>query len=184
MPQTGPLTPDGKARSSQNAIKHGLYSASLVVADETLAGWQAFLDAFVDSFHPGTGAETELACRAASILWRLRRVPIAEANLAARDAAREALNAERRARFRKDGKDPEFPETYYASVLPSADPGEPPPLPIPDAGHLEVLSRYENRLHRQLDRTLRQLTVLQSFRRRDRPPLPAAEGEYPTKKKE
>jgi len=184
MPQTGPRTPEGKARSSQNAVKHGLYSSALVVADEMLADWQAFLDAFVESLRPEPGAETELACRAASILWRLRRVPAAEANLTARDAAREALRAERRARFRKDGKDPELPETYYASVLPSADPGEPPPLPIPNADNLEVLSRYENRLHRQLERTFRQLTILQSFRRRDRPPLDAVDGGDPAEKKE
>ena len=52
MPQTGPTTPEGKARSSQNAIKHGFYSSALVVADEMLADWQALLDAFVESLHP------------------------------------------------------------------------------------------------------------------------------------
>ncbi len=184
MPQTGPRTPEGKARSSRNAVKHGLYSASLVVADEMLADWQTFLDAFVESLRPETGAETELACRAASILWRLRRVPVAEANLTARDAAREALYAERRRRYRKEGQDYEQPDTYYASVLPSPAPEEPPPLPIPNADHLETISRYENRLHRQLERTLHQLTVLQSFRRRDRPLLPAADGGEPQEEKE
>ena len=37
MPQTGPRTPEGKAHSSQNAVKHGFYSSALVVADEMLA---------------------------------------------------------------------------------------------------------------------------------------------------
>ena len=64
MPQTGPTTPEGKARSSQNAIKHGFYSSALVVADEMLANWQAFLDAFVESLHPESCVEAELACSA------------------------------------------------------------------------------------------------------------------------
>ncbi len=168
MPRTGPRTPEGKAVASRNAVRHGLYSAAVVVADEMLADWQAFLESFLASLEPRAGAETELACRAASLLWRLRRVPVAEANLTARDAAREARYAERRARIRNDGKDLESPETYYASVLPAPDPGEPPPLPLPEVDHLETVSRYESRLNRQLLRIFHQLDVLQGRRRNRR----------------
>jgi len=39
MPQTGPRTPQSKARSSRNAARHGLYSRALVAGDETLGQW-------------------------------------------------------------------------------------------------------------------------------------------------
>ena len=60
-PSTGPRTPDGKARSSQNASKHGILSDRDVTPDEDAAEWQQFRDDVVAEWHPATTQERELA---------------------------------------------------------------------------------------------------------------------------
>jgi hypothetical protein len=171
MPRHGPRTPEGLAVSSHNATRHGLYSEAVVVDGETLVDWQAFVDAIVESVAPGGALEAELAVRAASLLWRLRRVPAAEANLTARDAVREAARAERRARMKEEGVDLAGPAAYYASVLPAPDPVELPPIPIPDGPVLATIARYEAHLNRQLLHALHELEVLQARRKGQRTPL-------------
>src|SRR4051794_20440728 len=79
MRPTGPRTPEGKAIASRNATKHGLLSKQpLATPFESNEEWLAHRDAIVDDLQPRDHAETCLAERAASLMWRLRRVPLAE----------------------------------------------------------------------------------------------------------
>jgi hypothetical protein len=87
MPQTGPRTPQGKARSSRNAARHGLYSRALVAGDETLDEWHHFRDGVVAALCPRRPAEADLARRIAVLIWLLRRVARAESAIASRDPA-------------------------------------------------------------------------------------------------
>lgn len=87
MPRRGPRTPEGKARSSRNATRHGLYSRALIAGDETLDEWHRFRDGVVASLHPRHPAEAELARRIAVLSWFLRRVAVAECAIAARAPA-------------------------------------------------------------------------------------------------
>jgi hypothetical protein len=73
-PATGPRTDEGKARSSQNATKHGLRTDRPVTPGEDAAEWEAFRDAIVSGRHPATDEERELAERIARQYWRLRRL--------------------------------------------------------------------------------------------------------------
>ncbi len=171
MTRRGPRTPDGLAISSRNAERHGLYSEALVIAGETLEDWQQFHDGVVESLAPEGTLEAEFAGRAASLLWRLRRVSAAEANLVARDHLREAENAERRTRIRMDGKDPANAGVYYASALPAPVQPEPPLLPIPEVRFLDIIARYEAHLNRQLLHTMHELEALQGRRQGHRVPL-------------
>ena len=157
MARRGPRTPEGRAISSRNAERHGLYSDAPVVAGETLEGWQQFHDGVVESLAPQGALEAELAGRVASLLWRLRRVAPAEANLIARHHLR--------------GDDPANPDACYASALPVPVPPEPPPLDIPDVRFLATIIRHEARLDRQFRRALHQLQALQDWRQRQRIPL-------------
>lgn len=83
---TGPRTPEGKAKASQNALKHGLAAqgASLLPTEDP-EQYHACTAAIVQSLHPATPLESELAHRIADLSWRLRRIPDAEAAILARD---------------------------------------------------------------------------------------------------
>ena len=82
---TGPRTEEGKERSSRNPLKHGLTAAKHVVLDhEDEAAFEELLEAMIDDVAPQTALETELVTRAATLTWRLRRVPEIEMAIIAR----------------------------------------------------------------------------------------------------
>jgi len=69
---TGPQTDQGKATVSQNAIKHGLFTDS-VIKGENQAEYEAFHDQFLAELFPVGMVESMLAERLISLWWRLRR---------------------------------------------------------------------------------------------------------------
>jgi len=69
---TGPQTDQGKATVSQNAVKHGLFTDS-VIKGEDPADYEAFHDNFLAELFPVGMVETMLAERLISLWWRLRR---------------------------------------------------------------------------------------------------------------
>jgi hypothetical protein len=77
--QTGPRTTEGKAIASRNAIRHGLLSEDIVAPQEASTDWEEFRFDIMNALAPVAALESELAERVASLLWRLRRVPRAEA---------------------------------------------------------------------------------------------------------
>jgi hypothetical protein len=77
---TGPVTPDGKSRSSQNASTHGAFTRT--VSPENQHQYETFLAGVVNDLAPATPAQRFLAERAASLMWRLTRLQTA-ADLAA-----------------------------------------------------------------------------------------------------
>jgi hypothetical protein len=94
---TGPKTPEGRAASSQNALKHGLYSTTVLLPGEDQTEFQALLDSFLAEHTPATPTESTLVQQMAAAVWRLRRISRYEAgyfNYRAR-VARRALRQER-----------------------------------------------------------------------------------------
>ncbi len=72
---TGPKTPEGKARASMNALKHGLRASSLAVPIlENAEDWEVHRDLVVRDLAPAGYLETILSERVAVLLWRLGRV--------------------------------------------------------------------------------------------------------------
>ncbi len=50
---TGPKTPEGKAKSSKNALKHGLRSEEIVLRSlEFDEDWEAHLQAYIEDTQP------------------------------------------------------------------------------------------------------------------------------------
>jgi hypothetical protein len=78
---TGPRTPEGKARSSQNALRHGLTSRGAVLPCEDQSAYQQHCRQFFDEYQPATPTETQLTHELADTAWRLNRVPALEADL-------------------------------------------------------------------------------------------------------
>ena len=78
---TGPRTDAGRAASSKNAIKHGLFAADLTKYfrnEEESQRYQRFVDGIVKDLDPVGDFETVLARRAADIQFRLDVLRTAE----------------------------------------------------------------------------------------------------------
>jgi hypothetical protein len=70
---TGPRTPEGKERSRQNALKHGLTGEGVVLPNEDLAEVERRLAAFQDELKPSGEVGRALVLRAAVLSVRLDR---------------------------------------------------------------------------------------------------------------
>ena len=69
---TGPKTVEGKAAVSQNAVKHGLFTDSLVFG-ENEADFEAFHNEMLAELNPVGAVETTMTERIISLWWRLKR---------------------------------------------------------------------------------------------------------------
>jgi hypothetical protein len=78
---TGPVTEDGKRKSRQNAVRHGLTAETVIDALEDADDYSAFEMAVTADFDARTAVERELVLRLASLLWRLRRATAIESGL-------------------------------------------------------------------------------------------------------
>src|SRR5262245_37597878 len=78
---TGPRTEQGKRRSRQNAVRHGLTAETVVVGLEDIEDYQAFEAAVIADYDARTAVERELVLRLASLLWRIRRATAIETDL-------------------------------------------------------------------------------------------------------
>ena len=78
---TGPLTEEGKGRSRQNAVRHGLTAETVIDVLEDAKDYAAFEMAVTADYDAQTAVERELVLRLASLLWRLRRATAIESGL-------------------------------------------------------------------------------------------------------
>ena len=77
LKSTGPRTPEGKAASRFNAMKHTLDAESVILPGEDPAAYQALIDAYHRDWDPQTPNETfhvETMIRSDWTRARLRRV--------------------------------------------------------------------------------------------------------------
>jgi hypothetical protein len=70
---TGPLTPEGKAISSMNALKTGIDAESSVIPGEDAAALAALTERFHQDCQPQTAIESLLVDNIVRAAWRLRR---------------------------------------------------------------------------------------------------------------
>jgi len=148
---TGPRTAEGKARSSRNAVRHGLLSASkALLPDEDPEDWADFLQDGLRLLAPVGRLEIAVAERIAHLHWRLARVPTVEV---------EAMQGR---------EDVDNGLWLDDTPLPPGVP-EPPPLPPisagPDTKALANLQRYEAHMCRDITRAMQQLRELKAERR-------------------
>lgn len=81
---TGPRTGAGKKRSSLNALSHGLTAQTAVLPSEDPAAFEQHCRQFFDEHQPATATETHLVQELADTSWRLKRIPLLEADILAR----------------------------------------------------------------------------------------------------
>ena len=77
----GPVTPEGKARSSQNARRHGLFARDVLLPNESSAEFQDLLHTHLERFRPQTPIESELVSAMTLARWRSLRLDSIETNL-------------------------------------------------------------------------------------------------------
>jgi hypothetical protein len=79
---TGPKTETGKASSSRNATKHGLYAVDIIVNSPYLkedpAEYDALVAGLIDDLKPQGAFQQQLVVKIATCLWRQRRAINAE----------------------------------------------------------------------------------------------------------
>jgi hypothetical protein len=66
----GPITEEGKAASSRNAVKHGILAQTIVIEGESEERFKAHLNAFIDQYEPTDQHELALVEHMAVCRWR------------------------------------------------------------------------------------------------------------------
>jgi hypothetical protein len=145
----GPVTPEGKRRSAANSLRHGLLARCVVLENESREGFDALLSQFLDRFAPADGVEMGIVEEMLAALWRQRRAWAIETRLI--DAATAEQPADR------DGE-----ELARLTAAFTALAGRP---------QLELVHRYETRLHNIFQRALYKLLLLRASPA-VHPPLP------------
>jgi hypothetical protein len=95
------VTEEGKRKSRQNAVRHGLTAETVIEALEDADDYAAFEMAITTDFEAQSAVERELVLRLASLLWRLRRATAIESGLF-KLQARQLLQIRRRRQARED----------------------------------------------------------------------------------
>jgi hypothetical protein len=145
----GPVTEAGKLASSQNAIRHGILTKTVVLEGESKERFDELQSALIAEFQPRSTTETALVETMAIARWRLLRVlAIQKASLDLEMARQES------------GVSPAYRAALVFKNL--AD----------NSRLLEVLSRYEVSYDRQFSRALSLLLKLRGNSPQPAEPLP------------
>ncbi len=80
---SGPVSPEGKNRSSHNAVKTGLTGQTVLLPSDNVEAYQAHIARLEKQFNPATDEERTLVQAVADIEWRLLRIPSLEAGILA-----------------------------------------------------------------------------------------------------
>ncbi len=141
----GPKSEDGKRRSSLNARRHNLTGQVTAMTPEDRAAHDAFSAGMIKAMAPEGALELQLAQRIATDSWRLNRASAIEDNIF-------ALGFERHADDTIDH--PEIQAAFAAARTFTRE-----------AKSIELLTLYEQRLNRSLQKNLAVLQSLQSARK-------------------
>jgi hypothetical protein len=82
---TGPVTPDGKLRVAQNALKHGLTAKHLVVSSEDREEFESLREALIAELAPQGAIETITFNEILHAAWNLHRFRRIEARISCGD---------------------------------------------------------------------------------------------------
>ena len=78
---TGPVTPEGRAKSSLNAVKTGLTGQTVLLPSDDVAAYLAHVHQHIADYSPVTPQERNLVQRIADAEWRINRIAPLEASI-------------------------------------------------------------------------------------------------------
>jgi len=143
---TGPTSEAGRRRSSLNARRHNLTGQVTAMTEEDRIAHDAFSQALIKSMAPEGALELQLAQRVATDSWRLNRATAIEDNIFALGFTDHAGDI-----------DTDHPELHAALTAARTFTRE--------ARSIELLTLYEQRINRSLQKNLALLQQLQATRK-------------------
>jgi hypothetical protein len=143
---SGPKTEAGRKRSSLNALRHGLTGQVTAMTDEDRAAHNKLSQALIQSLAPEGAMELQLAQRIATDSWRLNRASAIEDNLFALGQLQNGGQA-----------CPDVPQIDAALTTARVFTLE--------SKQLQLLTLYEQRLNRAVQKNLAILQSLQAARK-------------------
>ena len=169
----GPVTPEGKRRSSLNNITHCLSGKTIVLTTEDPAEFDALRQGYYIRFQPADPVEADLVDRMVASQWVLCRAWKVET--AALDHSMDVMHKE----IKKTYTRIDHETVLYLGFKELSD----------NSTSLGNIQRYMTRLQRNFDRALAQLRILRSdpllnppddMPGQDEPAEPAAAGQAQT----
>ena len=143
---TGPKTEAGRKRSSLNALRHGLTGQVTAMTDEDRAAHDQLSKGLIQSLAPEGAMELQLAQRIATDSWRLNRASAIEDNIFALGQLQNGGQA-----------CPDVPQIDAALTTAHVFTQE--------SKQLQLLTLYEQRLNRAVQKNLALLQSLQAARK-------------------
>lgn len=89
---TGPISEQGKEKSSRNAVKFGLFSATAFIPPDEREEYDEFCADYVNDLAPQTAVEDTLAGEIIQAAWRLRRCAVIEQRESSADTGPEEID--------------------------------------------------------------------------------------------
>jgi len=143
---SGPRTSEGKNRARLNGLRHGLTGQTVVMPFEDQKAWERHLARITESLHPETDLERGLAGSIANDQWRLNRARAIEENIFALGQTQNPIEL-------KDADQRTNAALTQAQTF------------LDDAKQIGLLTLYESRINRTLQRNMTELNRLQTERR-------------------
>jgi hypothetical protein len=88
----GPVTPEGKSQSAQNALRHGLRSTAVLIPGEDPEEFERHRAAYIHRFKPADQPERDLVEAISATRWRIKRLMALEARLLEEEDLARALS--------------------------------------------------------------------------------------------
>ncbi len=132
----GPKTPAGKARSSQNAIKHGIFAQAIVLSTENADSFEQLTQDYIRRFEPRDSVELAIVEQIIAATWRLSRCWFLQTETMNLEMARDS--------------EPDY-ENLSARGFQAS---------IANSSAMQLLHRFENSYERIINRAIRTLTNL------------------------
>ena len=152
----GPTTPEGRARSRYNGLKHGLTGRTIVLPSEDMEEYKRFSEELVESFDPKTPFERQLAQTIAETQWRLNRARTWEDGMLCMGVHEPAGNIALAMPYPHDD---ESKRSAIGQVLAESQVFQ------QNSKSFVNLTLYEQRLHRQQKQAFEHLQKLQAERK-------------------
>jgi hypothetical protein len=145
---TGPKTESGKTTSAINAVRHGLTGQFHAFSEEDQIAYEVHCNGLLADFNPQSYLEMTLAISIAEDHWRLHRARAIENNIFAMSLSGSIGEA-------TVGN---TPEVHTACVQARTW--------MKESNNLQLLTLYESRIRRTIEKNVKQLTELKAERNR------------------
>jgi hypothetical protein len=146
---TGPRSIDGRARSSMNALRHGITGQVSIMTVEDRGAHDKFVQELIAGLQPEGAVELQFASVIAEDFWRLQRIRAVENDMLALGNFSDAAAI-----------DVDHPEIHASLTRAQTF--------LDQSKDFERLTLYEQRINRAIEKNRKQLGELQAERKRER----------------